>query len=251
MYEYVDTANWFNAYGLLLAMTSIEPSGKNISSSLQTIKKLLIRDTHDLLLAWILVCFVPWARKCPNKKSAKKLSSPASIAAREGIKADNKICKNIDDAVANRKEIVALKNAAVEGEDLASSSPKRKKSPIGRDIQGQAIRSWGSNWRSAVIYALLTDVFEANSSQDIELLTSQYALWLRNLESLDLLNVDKLRPLVNGNQIFSALGAGSVGPWMKKAMDIAMEWQLRNPNSSDPAGGIEEVLLRKKELGFS
>ena len=77
-----------------------------------------------------------------------------------------------------------------------------------------------------------------------------YACWLSNLQALDLLDVDRLKPIVNGNQLSKALGTKS-GPWMKKALDIAMEWQLRNPDEIDPAGGIAEVVKRKRELGLA
>lgn len=77
-----------------------------------------------------------------------------------------------------------------------------------------------------------------------------YACWLSNLQMLDLLDVDRLKPIVNGNQLSNALGIKS-GPWMKKALDIAMEWQLRNPEATDPAGGIAEVMERKGELGVA
>ena len=77
-----------------------------------------------------------------------------------------------------------------------------------------------------------------------------YACWLSNLQTLDLLDVDRLKPIVNGNQLSNALGIKS-GPWMKKALDIAMEWQLRNPEDTDPAGGITEVVERKSELGIA
>ena len=77
-----------------------------------------------------------------------------------------------------------------------------------------------------------------------------YARWLSNLQALNLLQVDRLKPIVNGNQLSEALGTES-GPWMKKALDIAMEWQLRNPEETDPAGGIAEVIERKGELGIA
>lgn len=77
-----------------------------------------------------------------------------------------------------------------------------------------------------------------------------YARWLSNLQALDLLDVDRLKPIVNGNQLSQALGI-KTGPWMKKALDIAMEWQLRNPEETDPAGGIAEVVERKGELGIA
>ena len=77
-----------------------------------------------------------------------------------------------------------------------------------------------------------------------------YACWLSRLQALDLLDVDRLKPIVSGNQLSKALGTKS-GPWMKKALDIAMEWQLRNPEETDPVGGIAEVVERKRELDIA
>ena len=77
-----------------------------------------------------------------------------------------------------------------------------------------------------------------------------YARWLSNLEALNLLDVDLLKPIVNGNQLSEALGIKN-GLWTKRALDIAMEWQLRNPEETDPAGGIAEVVERKWELGIA
>lgn len=80
-------------------------------------------------------------------------------------------------------------------------------------------------------------------------LLDEYAAWLSGLQSLDLLDVDQLKPLVNGNQISKALDSKE-GPWLKKALDMAMEWQLRNPGETDGAGAVAEVVERKKELGI-
>ncbi len=74
-------------------------------------------------------------------------------------------------------------------------------------------------------------------------LVEEYARWMSHLESLDLLDVDKLVPLVKGDQLSKALGGIKKGPWLKQALDIAMEWQLRNPLETDPSGGVEEVRL--------
>lgn len=37
---------------------------------------------------------------------------------------------------------------------------------------------------------------------------------------------------------------------MAAALDIVMEWQLRNPGEKSSEGAIVEVEARKKELGF-
>ena len=77
-----------------------------------------------------------------------------------------------------------------------------------------------------------------------------YAAWLSSLQSLDLLDVDRLKPMVHGDQLAKKLGVAS-GPWVKKALDIAFEWQLRNPDRTDTAGAIAEVVERKRELGIT
>lgn len=77
-----------------------------------------------------------------------------------------------------------------------------------------------------------------------------YAQYLSELRNLDLLEVDSLKHFVTGNQISAALGGTKPGPWMKKALDMVMEWQLRNPGQTDPEQAISEVLERKRELGI-
>ena len=91
------------------------------------------------------MCFVPWAKQSsetPAKPTSKKLPSAASIAAREGIKADNKITKAVNDAISFLPEIMATKKL-----DLAD-----------RVIQGLAVRRWGSHWRTSVLFAILAEV---------------------------------------------------------------------------------------------
>ena len=82
------------------------------------------------------------------------------------------------------------------------------------------------------------------------LLLKGYAAWLSRLQELELLDAHALIPLVKGAQLSEALDT-KVGPWMKAAMDMAMEWQLRNPDVINPADGIAEVVRRKKELGLT
>lgn len=76
-----------------------------------------------------------------------------------------------------------------------------------------------------------------------------YVSWLQGLKAQDLLEVDSLKPLVNGNQLSKALEE-KPGPWMKKALEVVIEWQLRNPNIDDAEEAIAEVRRRKQELGL-
>ena len=99
---------------------------------------------------------------------------------------------------------------------------------------------------------LVTNRIPTNSylkcTERLDLLDS-YATLLSGLVHLDLLNVHQMKPIVNGKQICAALAA-KAGPWTKKALKIALRWQLRNPGEISPAGCIEEIVQRKKELNL-
>lgn len=76
-----------------------------------------------------------------------------------------------------------------------------------------------------------------------------YESWLSSLDSLSLLEVHRMTPLVDGGRISAELNVRP-GPWMKKAVDIALGWQLRNPDEASPNGCIGEIISRKQELGL-
>ncbi len=57
-----------------------------------------------------------------------------------------------------------------------------------------------------------------------------------------------IRSIIDGKQLCIALGGVKPGVWMRPALDVCMEWQLRNPGVPDPAGAIDEVRRRSDEL---
>lgn len=163
----VETVHWHRAYNQLYELLNLAEASQDAEKAYQrTIAQALLRNLDDTFLAWMLACFVPWAReqsKPLKKQTTKRLPSPANLAAREGMKADNRICKVIDDAVANMQEIITMKEAGFQEKQPTSSPLKRKHEATVRVAQGQAIRGWGSHWRSSVVYALLLQVSEAKS----------------------------------------------------------------------------------------
>lgn len=58
-----------------------------------------------------------------------------------------------------------------------------------------------------------------------------------------------LKPLIDGTQLSKALGT-KPGKWMAPALDVCIAWQLRHPEATDPAGAIDEVKIRRVELGI-
>jgi len=87
------------------------------------------------------------------------------------------------------------------------------------------------------------------TSLDLSQVLNGYATWLQGLKAQDLLEVDSLKSLVNGTQLSKALKA-KPGPWMTKALEVVIEWQLRNPKSDDAEEAIAEVRRRKEEIGL-
>ena len=250
----VDTSSWHRAYNQLYDMIKAGSEESDVPQSLKTIRSILLRSPEDLYQAWILTCFVPWARELPKspQKSSKRPVSAASVAAREGIKAENKVYKLVDDAVFYLQDIIEKKEAVIHDGQTMTLPLKRKKgasADIEREMQGVAIRKWGSNWRSSVTYALLTEVTETKTECESSAVLTGYSLWLSHLSSLKLLDVDQLRPIVTGDELVKAFNT-KAGKWVSTALDCVLEWQLRNPERTDAAGAIAEVRERKEELNL-
>jgi tRNA nucleotidyltransferase (CCA-adding enzyme) len=58
-----------------------------------------------------------------------------------------------------------------------------------------------------------------------------------------------MKKIIDGTQLAESLGV-KAGKWMVGALEVCTAWQLRHPDATDPAGAIEEVNSRRKELGI-
>lgn len=160
MDERADTKNWQLAYDPLRELAKADSEGNEKSSHLRTIAKILLRDPEDHYLAWMMSCFVPWARAETPTLNSKSPKTFAAVAAREGIKADNKLTKIINDAVFELESVIKMKDSVVSWRKSTTTPLEiRDRSSI-REMQGQAVRHWGSCWRSIAIYALLVQLSE-------------------------------------------------------------------------------------------
>jgi tRNA nucleotidyltransferase (CCA-adding enzyme) len=65
---------------------------------------------------------------------------------------------------------------------------------------------------------------------------------------MNLMDVANLKGIITGTELSQGLGGIKAGPWMKGALDVCMEWQLRNPGIKDTQGAIDEVKSRAEEL---
>lgn len=92
-----------------------------------------------------------------------------------------------------------------------------------------------------------TDRYFATIVQD-ELITG-WQKFLDSIIELDVYDAPTMKRLLDGRSLASALGV-KPGKWTGKALDVCLAWQLRNPQETDPSGAIEEIQLRRGELGI-
>ncbi|KAF4125337.1 tRNA nucleotidyltransferase/poly(A) polymerase [Geosmithia morbida] len=233
------------------------------SRSPKSIFDILVRTDDAEYVAWNHAALAPWM-VIPDppgtKKKANQLPPVAGIA-REGFKSPNKLTDVISASYRHREEITSLKNAV--NEQAAHTNE--------RDRLGMAIRRWdaqGGSWKLQVLNALLVEAMKMleewkhektakdAKEADNDILKKQrdflqqWQNFLDHLLELDLFDAPSTKRLLDGMTLAKALGI-KPGKWTGKALDICMEWQLRNPEEKNPEGAIQEVRRRKEELGIS
>lgn len=247
-----DITSWSRAYNCLDDLET--------HKSPRSIYELLVTSEEARHFAWNLAAIIPWMQipDPPAPKSGKLPTPYATTAAREGIKAPNKLSDIITAACRNREKILELKSLVNEKNAKMNE----------RDRYGMAIREWdarGGHWRLQVLAALLFDVLtrpvatpttSSNGEETkrkpfagLEELLSEWQEFLDHLQELDVMDAPSIKRLIDGRQLSQALGI-KPGKWMTAAMDVCMAWQLRNPGKTDTAGAIEEVRGRSAELGI-
>lgn len=272
-----DTSCWHRAYDQLLEIIRAPSTSNSAPNELSVLKRLLLRDPNEEYRAWLLCSLVPWARLPMAKQGTLKSKAPRSLAylaIREGIKADNENSTLVNDAVLNLEDIIEHKDKGTGPIQPSDLPQKRKLDNIdmeSRVMQGKAILRWGPRWRASVIFALLVQISEQQQSSksykslstsiysipgtDWSNILKDYTTWLQILEAHELLDLAseveslRLKPLVDGHQLCLALNAAK-GPWVKKALEMVIEWQLQHPTVKGPDKAIAEVVRRKSELGL-
>lgn len=229
-----DTTNWGTVYTCLESLAA--------DTSPDSIFARLVANDEEKYAAWVFATIVPWEQLPDDPPKRGKLALPLpTLVAREGFKAPNKVSDIITPAHRHRPEMVELKDVVCTAEARMSQ----------RDFFGMAIVEWdskGGHWRLQLLYAILADIdLRAGKGTDVGDVLAEWQKLLDHLVRLDLMNVPQLKRLVDGNMLGRELGRRP-GKWLAKGLKIALEWQLRNPEATDPAGPLEEVMKRQDEL---
>lgn len=79
-------------------------------------------------------------------------------------------------------------------------------------------------------------------------LFSEWQGFIDHLESMNIMDAAGEKSIIDGKVLCKELGNIKPGAFMGPALDVVMEWQLRNPGVTNYAGAIEEVKKRGEEL---
>ncbi|KAK4199679.1 mitochondrial CCA tRNA nucleotidyltransferase [Triangularia verruculosa] len=226
-----DISKWDRAYECLLFLESNNTPG--------SIWQLLVTTEEARYFAWALATLTPWEQlpDDPPLKPGKAAFPLATQAAREGFKAPNKLSDVVTAAHRHRPAILELK-AIVE---------KKTDEMKDRAKFGMAIREWDAravgSWRLQVLYSILVDVEQRTGSAKQEEVLLEWQGLLDHLVELDLMQVASLKRICDGKYLSKALGVRP-GVWTGAALNVVMQWQLKNPGVEDPAGAVEENTKR-------
>ncbi|OAX85159.1 hypothetical protein ACJ72_00461 [Emergomyces africanus] len=239
----VDTSSWERGYDALTLLLS--KSTENHTESQKTrqyVRDILIRNENELYFAWFLAALAPWTTAPdPNPpKPTKPMVPRATTVARDSLRADNKAANIISAASKNYQMIWDIKSSFLRHEIADSPSEIRVK-------MGQFIRTLGQDWRLCFVLAMLLEVMQGKEADQV---FNHYKKLLLYLEESNLLDACSIRTPINGRDIIDALGV-KTGPWMTRAMEMVIEWQLRNPDDTSKDAAINEVLKRRNELGLN
>ncbi|KKZ67627.1 hypothetical protein EMCG_06687 [[Emmonsia] crescens] len=239
----VDTSSWERGYNSLTLLLS--KSTGNITEFQKTrqyVRDMLIRNENEQYFAWFLAALAPWttvADPTPPKPT-KPIVPRATTVARDSLRADNKAANIISAASKHHQMIWDIKSSFLKNEIADTPSETRVK-------MGQFIRTLGQDWRLCFVLAMLLEVMQGQEADEV---FRNYEKLLLYIENSNLLDACSLRTPINGRDIINALGL-KTGPWMTKAMEMVIEWQLRNPEETSKEAAINEVRRRRDELGLT
>ncbi|KAF2188295.1 poly A polymerase C-terminal region-like protein [Zopfia rhizophila CBS 207.26] len=228
--------------------TAVRDISQNIPDIPLIISKTLLRNPDEQYLAWICASLIPWADApmVPNSKPNQRPHYAATLVAREGLKAPNRISDVVTGSLRDAEEIGKLVDQCHRQIKWPTTN-RVGLDATARDTLGMAIRRWGPTWRSQVWFTLLHELFqETLGSESHQRIYEKYAIFLEQLTKHDVLDAYAFKPLLTGKDLARALNTDP-GSWMKDALDVVMEWQLANPGITDPSAAIEAVKVHKAE----
>ncbi|KAL4883430.1 hypothetical protein BJY04DRAFT_226490 [Aspergillus karnatakaensis] len=231
-----DTSTWFHAYNALHRLLTSKDEPEDISH----VRTILIRDSLEEYYSWIISAFAPWSAVAPRAQGEKKGKPPlprAAEVARDCLRADNKTVDVLTHAAAAWRDIIDVKYAVVEGRMQGTAAEVRQQ-------VGLHIRSWSKDWRLCILLSLLHEIMQGGEFIDV---VKSYDQFISYILEQGLEGACELKPIVNGGDVMKTFKA-KMGPWMSKALDLVIQWQLLNPDIHDKQRALEYLESKREEL---
>jgi tRNA nucleotidyltransferase (CCA-adding enzyme) len=255
-----DTSTWHLAYNTLARLRRPEPSdSQEVRAATKRICDILFRDKSTIYYAWMVATFAPWS-SVPSRTvkgpKGKPLPPRAVEVGKDSLRTDNKTLNALRAAAQHHEEIIRTKTALLTKE--LSGTPAEIRQRIGLQI-----RAWNKDWKLCILQAILREVMElrdfsegkihlvlhSNSLFSHCVVAQGYDQFLAYIVKNDLEDVCDLKPIVNGDEIMESLETKK-GPWLGKAVNMSLEWQLLHPEITDKQKALEEIVGRRAELGL-
>ncbi|KAK1147097.1 CCA tRNA nucleotidyltransferase, mitochondrial [Aspergillus melleus] len=231
-----DTSTWSLSYNTLATLLF----SQDFSASVGKVRNMLIRDTSEAYYAWIVAAFAPWSvvpGRVPTGPKPKPIPPRPAEVARDSLRSDNKTMAILSDATHNWRSIIDLKSSLVGGRMNGTDAENRQHI-------GLHVRSWRKDWRLCIVLSLLQEVMQGGEFSQV---IQDYDKFLTYIVDHNLQDVWEMKPIVNGKEIFEHLKMPK-GPWMTKAVEMVVEWQLLHPECTDKEKALENLSARKGEL---
>ncbi|KAG9314662.1 hypothetical protein JVU11DRAFT_5467 [Chiua virens] len=87
----------------------------------------------------------------------------------------------------------------------------------------------GSHWSLSLLFSLVCELVPLGYGEAAEECIRRYNAFTNRVQELGLDDLVDAKPLLNGNEVISALG-GKPGPWTAVVLGKVVEWQLEHPS---------------------
>ncbi|RDW79193.1 tRNA adenylyltransferase [Aspergillus mulundensis] len=251
-----DCSTWSLGYDALNRLLfSADESG-----AVGRVRALLVRDSLETYYAWTIAAFAPWSAIPPRIQGTKPTVPRMGEAARDGLRADNKMINILKQAAAHWRIVIDVKTALVENQMQGTPAEIRQQ-------VGLHIRSWTADWKFCVLLSLLQEIMQGGDFVQGETLPlvlptarivtytpasavvlHSYDQFLSYIVEQGLEGVCDLKHIVKGDEVMKAFG-GKKGPWVSKALRLVIEWQLLNPDSQDKQELLKFLESKREEIG--
>lgn len=178
----------------------------------------ILKPSDNLTSFWILAAYVPY----------RESGLSAVTAARNGIKATNVVCTQLNDSLRYQAEIHGIVS-------------KVNKDQASRSDVGMLLRKFGKSWTWHVVYCLLGDTIDKGHDDAVK----SYTALVGFIKDNNLQDAATMKPILNGNQVQKLLEIQRPGSWLKDALDVLVEWQFTNPKASKSKA--EVFIISKKD----